>query len=579
MTEKRFLWLTIAFITIFFIILARLFYWQILNRQPLTAAADSQHWTSIQIPATRGQILDRENYPLVDNQTAYDLFLDRTLTQLPDAQIVDQILPIIAPDPQLQASTAARLATLTQNQDLTWIKLSAHLLPSVQKQLLGLHLSGLIFQPVSIRRYPEASTAAHLLGFVADNSASQPQGYFGLEGYYDLELAGKTGKSMLETDAIGNPIVLGQHHQLPGQPGRTLITHLDRTVQYLIETKLEQALSKYEAKAGTISLMDPRTGAIIAMAALPDYDPGEFANYPTSYYPNPIVNQSYEPGSTFKVLVMAAALNEHLVDFQTICPCRGPVSIPPYVISTWNQKYHPNSTISDIIQHSDNVGMVFVSRLFDPQVYVRYLRDFGFGQPTRIDLEEEASPPLRDLWREIDIATASFGQGIAVTPIQMLTAVSAIANHGQLMQPQVVDKISIPQSDQLTAGDLQPETNLIDIPTHPVRQVISPEAAQQMTNIMVNAVKNGEAKWTTAKGYKIAGKTGTAQIPVAGHYDDQKTIASFVGFAPADDPKFVMLVTLNEPQTSPWGSETAAPLWFDIAKQLFLHWNIPPNDS
>jgi cell division protein FtsI/penicillin-binding protein 2 len=333
--------------------------------------------------------------------------------------------------------------------------------------------------------------------------------------------------------------------------------------------------------------MDPKTGAIIAMAARPDYFPGDIHNYPTQYFPNPIINQSYEPGSTFKIVIMSAAINEDLVDYQTICPCQGPVAVPPYVISTWDYQYHPNSNITEIIQYSDNTGMVYISKLFEPETFIKYIKDFGFGQQTHVDLEEEDFPPLRELWRDIDIATASFGQGIAVTPLQMLTAAAAIANNGLLMQPQVVDKIVINSplergsSALLNRGVLssQENTQTIDIPPKSIKQVITLQTAQHMTDIMVNAVKHGEAQWTQAKGYDIAGKTGTSEIPLAGKYEQEKTIASFIGFAPADDPKFVMLVTLNEPETSPWGSETAAPLWFDIAKQLFLHWNIPPDSS
>src|SRR3989344_2883254 len=522
MQEKRFLWLAIAIILVFIAIIFRLFYWQIINQSQLAAAAASQHWAEIPLPALRGQILDRDNYPLVDNQPAFDLFLDRSLSQTPDQQINIQILPLIEPDPIKQASQSAHLTEITNNPSHVWIKLFPQVKPEIQQQILQLKIPGLTFQPTYVRRYPEASSAAHLLGFVAANSADQPQGYFGLEGYYDLELSGQTGKNILEIDAIGNPIVFGQYRQQASQPGRTLITNIDRTIQYLIETKLEQALTKYQAKAGTISLMDPRTGAIIAMSASPDYHPGDIHNYPTQYFPNPIINQSFEPGSTIKIIIMSAAINEGLVDSQTVCPCKGPISIPPYVISTWDNQYHPNSSIKEIIQHSDNVGMVYISQLFKPEIFVRYLKDFGFGQPTNIDLEEEDYPALREMWRDIDIATASFGQGIAVTPLQMLTAAAAIANHGLLMQPQVVDKIIINSPPQNRDVSSQENSQTIDISPQSVRQVISSQSAQLMTDIMVNAVIYGEAKWTAAKGYHIAGKTGTAQIPVAGHYDTEK---------------------------------------------------------
>ena len=561
--------LSFVFCLITTAVLARLFYWQILSGDRLTAAAAKQHWKNLSLPAPRGKILTQDGYPLVNNQTSYDLYLDRSQIKLPETEITSQVMPLISTDSAILASESARLQKQLQNPNSIWIKLFSRLTATIKNQIASLNISGLVFQNQPIRIYPEASQSAHLLGFVAANSAGQPQGYFGLEGFYDRELSGRSGSLSLETDAVGNPIVLGNSRQQASLPGRDLFTHLDRSIQFIAEQKLLAGLQKYGAVSGTVSIMDPQTGAILAMAAYPNYSPTDYSQYPREYYPNPIINQSYEPGSTFKVLIMAAALDQGVVNDQTICPCSGPKIINSFSISTWDGKYHPNSTITEIIQNSDNVGMVFTSELLGHDAIINYLQKFGFGKPTGIDLQEESSPALRKDWRPIDLATASFGQGIAVTPLQMLTAVASLANHGILTQPQIVDK--------LIDSSTQPET-IIDISPHQIRQVVSATAASQMTKIMINAVKKGEAKWAAPKGYRIAGKTGTAQIPVAGHYEANKTIASFVGFAPADNPKFAMLVTLREPTTSPWGSETAAPLWFDIAKQLFLHWNIPPTN-
>lgn len=372
--------------------------------------------------------------------------------------------------------------------------------------------------------------------------------------------------------------------------GRTIVTHINRTLQYLIEQKLDKAIEKYEAISGTVTIMNPKTGAIIAMASFPSYDPRDYENYPKELYSNPVISKSFEPGSTFKVITMAAALDSHAVDLQTICPCQGPVVVSGHGISTWDGQFHPNSNIYDIIQHSDNVGMVHVVQQMEPETYVDYLNKFGLGKRTKIDLQEDSSPSLRNKWRPIDIATASFGQGIAVTPIQVLNAVNAIANGGYLLQPQVANKLIISDFEIEKAFNLSidpekipyeinalKEGEIVDIQSEKHEQIIQTSTAKLMTDIMVNAVKYGEAKWTIPQGYDIAGKTGTAQIPVDGKYDEEKTIASFIGFAPAEDPVFSMLVTINEPQSSPWGSETAAPLWFDIAKDLFIHFHIAPS--
>ena len=220
--------------------------------------------------------------------------------------------------------------------------------------------------------------------------------------------------------------------------------------------------------------------------------------------------------------------------------------------------------MTEVLEHSDNTGMVFAARRLGNDKLLEYIKKFGFGNLTGIDLQGETSPGLRSELKDIDLATTSFGQGIAVTSIQMLRAVAAIANGGVIKTPVVVDKIST-NSQDMGFVNKKPE-----------ERIISAEASGKIKEMMVKAVINGEAKFAAPKGYRIAGKTGTAQIPVAGHYDNEKTIASFVGFAPANNPKFAMIVKLREPRSSQWGSETAAPLWFSIAKKLLLYWNIPP---
>jgi cell division protein FtsI/penicillin-binding protein 2 len=304
------------------------------------------------------------------------------------------------------------------------------------------------------------------------------------------------------------------------------------------------------------------------MASIPSYDPRNFGNYEANLYPNPVVANTYEPGSIFKPLVMAAAINEKVVDLKTKFNEQGPTKIDQYYIRTWNDKYNGELTMSQILEKSSNPGMVFVANKLGKDKFVQYLEKFGFDKKTGIDVEEETNVSLKEKkeWNEIDLATASFGQGIAVTPIQMLQAINAIANKGAMMQPKVVKKI-IDKNGKA----------IIYLPKK-VGNPIDEVTAKIITEMMVAAVDTGEAKWAKPKGYRIAGKTGTAQIPVAGHYDEKKTIASFVGFAPADNPRFIILVALKEPQSSIWGSETAAPLFFNVAKQLFTYYGISPLD-
>ncbi len=547
-----------ALTCIFFIIISRLFYWQIIAGDRLKTEAASQYKLQLTLPASRGTIADTEGNPFAMNQEAYLVYAQpkEISDVLPFARLVSPVLL------QEEASVSSQLSIPGR----VWVPLARKVDRHMADELKKLNLPGLGFEREAKRYYPEASMAAHLLGFVGADETGRDLGYFGLEGYYDRELRGRDGSITLEKDVGGAAILVGDTKRIEAEDGRSLVLWTDRTVQQIVENRLAQGIQKYGAKEGSVIVMDPKTGGVLAMASFPSYDPADFGSFDKSLYKNPIVASSYEPGSTFKVLVMSAALNESAVKEDTKVNEDGPVAVGEYTIRTWNNEYHGELTMSEVIQHSSNVGMVFAARKLGKDKFIRALHDFGIGEPTGIDLQEESSPELRSdrEWREIDLATASFGQGIAVTPIQMVRAVAALANGGAMMEPRVVREI------------VDGKGKKVEIKPKKVRQVISPQTAAVMTEMMVNAVDQGEAKWAKPVGYRIAGKTGTAQIPVAGHYDDKKTIASFVGFAPADNPKFVMLVTLREPSSSPWGSETAAPLFFNIARDLFAYYSIPP---
>jgi len=300
------------------------------------------------------------------------------------------------------------------------------------------------------------------------------------------------------------------------------------------------------------------------MASFPNYAPGEYSSFQKESFSNPVVAQGFEPGSVFKPLIMAAALQEGVVKPETKCTsCSGPRTIWEYTIRTWNDQYHPDCTMTEVIQNSDNVGMVFVSEKLGKEKMIGYIKRYGFGKKTGIDLQEEAAFPLRpdNQWYPIDLATLSFGQGILLTPIQLTQAFIALANDGRIIEPKIVNRVwSNDKVQWLIKGKVG-------------KRILSQKTVEEVRQMMVNAVENGAAKWAKPERMIIAGKTGTAQIPIEGHYDKEKTIASFIGFAPADDPKFLMLISLKEPTSSPWGSETAAPLWFDVAQRLGYYWN------
>lgn len=545
------------FVIGYLLVAIRLFYWQVISRNRLQKEASRQHFTELTIPASRGAILDFHGNPVVVNQPAYLVFGEpkNIINKEQFAREVSRVLGKHEPD----------LLAAIMSPNRVWVPIAHRVELPIVTALKALDMPGLGFEKEPKRFYPEASTAAHMLGFVGSDANGIDQGYFGLEGYYDQQLRGIDGSRRLEKDARGAPILINEEERIAPEDGRTLVLWMDKAVQQMVEKRLKEGIQRYGAKEGSIVVMDPSSGGILAMASFPNYDPKNYTQYDSELYKNPIVGGSYEPGSTFKALVMAAGIDEGVIKSDTMMDESGAIEVGPYVIRTWNNEYHGNITMTQVLEYSSNVGMVYVAQKLGANKLIESIKKFGFGTPTNIDLEDESSPKLRsdDEWREVDTFTASFGQGIAVTPIQMVRAVASLANGGKLLEPHLVKEVR----------DAKGKT--IPIPTKVIRQVMRPQTASIVTEMLINAVDNGEAKWAKPKGYRIAGKTGTAQIPVAGHYDDKKTIASFVGYAPADNPRFVMLVTLREPTSSPWGSETAAPLFFTVARDFFTYWAIP----
>jgi len=552
------------------VIVARLFFWQIIKGGELAGEAKSQHKLGRTVSAPRGNIFSSDGSFLAARTDSWLVY-----ASLPDmvksaSGVAEKLAPFFLEEPYEKSELLLeidRLKSILDRREVVWVPLKHKVSAETKSNIESLGIEGIGFEKEESRYYPEASSAAQLLGFVGKNPEGEDIGYFGLEGYYNLSLSGKSGFLSQENDAKGIPILLGDYTEVTAVRGVDLITYLDKSIQLSVETKLKEAIKKYGAKAGTVIVADPKTGAIFAMASFPSYDPLKYYDFGNELFKNPAVSDTFEPGSIFKVLIMASALDAGVVEPETKCDiCSGPVKVDKYSIETWNNKYFPDSTMTDVIVHSDNVGMVFVGQKLGDEKMYDYLKEFGIGEETGIDLQGEVAVPLRKkgTWNIVDLSTASFGQGVAVTPIEMIKAVSALANKGYLPTLQVVDKLKADNWEE----DIKPKKE----------KVISEDAVNKITAMMVEAAKSGESKWIYAKGFKVAGKTGTAQIPIAGHYDADKTIASFIGFAPAGDAKFIMLVTLKEPSSSPWASETAAPLWYSIAKDLFLYFGIQPEN-
>lgn len=551
----------IFLISLFIVVISRLFYWQVVKASELSLLGENQYGKIIKLQPQRGQIYTSDGFPIVANRLTYTVYAN-------PKDIGNKNTMALTLTSILKTEEASISGLL--NLDKFWVAIPPKVDLKTKQQVEVLKLAGIGFEESYTRLYPEASTAAHLLGFVGKNDAGEDTGYFGLEGYYNRLLRGKEGYASVIQDALGRPIIAkltsGDEKTIDGD---SIVLSIDRAIQYDAEEKLKKAVENYGASGGMVAVMDPKTGQVLAMAATPSFDPEKFQDYSEKEYRNPFINDTYEPGSTFKPLIMSAALDDGLITPETKCNiCDKPVEIGGYTIKTWNDKYQANINMINTIIHSDNTGMVFVGKKLGLDRMLSHLEKFGIGQTTGIDLQGEVAQPIKekDSWYEVDLATASFGQGISITPMQLLSAIASIANGGLRMEPHVVSQVQTAEGDSVK---IKPKV---------LGRTMSEKTSKIMTEIMVNAVNKGEAQWARLKGYRIAGKTGTASIPVAGHYDPNQTIASFVGYAPADNPKFVMLVIINRPTTSIYGADTAAPVFFSIAKDILTYYGISPTE-
>jgi cell division protein FtsI/penicillin-binding protein 2 len=412
--------------------------------------------------------------------------------------------------------------------------------------------------------------AAHVLGF----SITDAVGYYGVERFYNVSLRPVTARARTLVDVLSDPVLWETGPITTPHAGDELHLTLDREIQLLAERELFRALDEFEAEAGTIIVMDPRTFELLAVASSPAYDPEQFLDYTHMEHPpfeDPAVSQQYEPGSVFKVLTVAAAIDAGLVSPDTVYVDNGFIEVGGRVIRNATRRAYGAQTVRELLVKSLNVGAAWLSTSMGPDTFYRYLQAFGIGRPTGTDLAGEISGQLWlpgdvEHYHDSNLGTNSFGQGLAVTPIQMISAIATVANDGARLRPHVG---SYTIGHDGTVYRYRPVTEA---------QVISPETARLVTDMMVSVVEDGAEK-AQVPGYRVAGKTGTAEIPIPGGYDPEGTIASFVGFGPVPDPQVVILVRLDRPQTSPWGSQTATVSFQRLASQLFVMLGIPPQQD
>jgi len=542
-----------GYIIVICIIIIRLFYLQVIA--PSYYSADYTKTRKI-IPA-RGRILDRNYQPLAVNQTKYQLFVEPQ-----KVKSKGDLVKTLEEELQLgEATLSARM-----NMEKTWAAITNNLSKETKESIEARDLQGIGFAEEEQRFYPEASLAAHLTGFLGRDSEGGSIGYFGVEGYYDKDLAGLPGVLKSERDLMNRPIFVGNQERVEANDGRDIVLTIDKSVQLIIKTHLKKGVEKFKAKSGCVIAVKPQTMEVLGLSCLPDFDPEQYVEFSEKDFSNWLISSTYEPGSTFKPLVMAAAVEERVVKPADIFNETGPARIGGYTVRNWNDQYDGKITFTRLLEKSSNVGMVHVGELLGNEKLHDYIvNKYGFGDYTQIDLQGESPGRVKPLsaWYPIDAATMSFGQGVSITGMQLVRAFGAVINGGHLMRPYVVKEV-------IEHGESKVREPVIQ------QDVLSEKTSAIMRKMLVSTVTHAEATWKIPKGFTFGGKTGTAQIAVEGTYDASKTIASFIGFAPAEDPEFLMMVVIQEPESSSWGSETAAPLFFDIAEDLLIYYNVAP---
>jgi len=428
-------------------------------------------------------------------------------------------------------------------------------------------LRGVVWYPHLMRSYPENTLASNVIGFYKFRDRKNGRGFYGVEEFYDSILSGPP----VEVSVPLNPYLIEEIPELPA--GASLVLTIDREIQAMVEAKLDEAVEHHEANSGTVIILNPRNGEILAMASQPRINLNQYWEFEDEFKDttpfNRAISQTYEPGSVFKVLTMAAALDSGTVKEDTKFNDPGIFKYGGGTFYNWNRRAWGEQTMQTCMQNSLNVCLAWVATEMGKEDFYSYIQAFGIGRRTNVDLGGEKTWPLtipgNADWYPINLATNSFGQGVAVTPLQMAVAISSVANGGKMMKPHVVKAI-ISDEQQYTTSP-----QVLGVP-------ISPKTADTLNNMLVQSLEQGEAKAALVPGYRIAGKTGTAEIPEEGNYGIELTNATFVGWGPADDPQFLVYVWIEKPNSSPWGSTVAAPIFRDIVLDLVRLMDIPPDE-
>ena len=547
--------LCVLFLLGFLVIVLRLFDLHILQAEMMVEKARRQHHTTITLDSTRGVILDRQGRALALN-------LDVPSVYASPASVKDPSFVAKRLSKVLGVSRSKLEQRLRGKREFVWVKRKID--AEYAAQVEALSLPGINMVQEKRRFYPKGTLLAHVLGFAGIDS----QGLEGLEVGYERYLQGQAGKVLLQRDALGRVIFPDNQEKSEGLSGHAIHLTIDEDIQYIAEQALASAVERTRARGGTIIVMDPRTGGILAWTLRPTFDPNHVKELNPERWRNRAVTDPYEPGSTMKVILAAAALEEGQVQPDSLVYAGdGEIEINGSPIR--DHKKAGWLTFREVLQRSSNVAAAKIAIGLGEDRMYRYLRKFGFGEKTGIDLPGESVGILAKLpkWGSRTLPTVAIGQEISVTPLQLVTATAAIANGGNLMKPFIVQRIYSARGDNIL--EREPEIR---------RRLVRDQTARTLTDLLENVVTHGTGKSAAIPGYRVAGKTGTAQKFdfSLGTYSKTKEVGSFVGYAPADDPRFVMLVIIDEPKGPGWGAVVAAPVFREVGGHILRHLKIPP---
>ena len=552
--DKRIKFFIAGFGVLLAIITWRLFYLQIIQHRHLSQLALRQQERTIKIQPPRGKIFDRRGRPLALNRQVASFYAVPSEVKNP-SQAARRLS-------QVSGVSAARLQRrFRSRRAFVWIKRKVSDVGA--KKIRSIKLTGVHELSEPTRVYPEGRLACHVLGFVGlDN-----QGLGGVELQFDRAIRGRSGLLRISRDAKGQRLPASTRVFKRPESGQDIYLTIDKVVQHIVERELARGMKISRARAGSIIVMNPNTGEILALANYPDFDPNHYNRFPVANRRNLVVNDIYEPGSTFKLITAAAALEEGVFTEADIIHCENGRGVFDGRVV---RDHEPQGRLSfrEVIILSSNIGAVKIGIRLGAEKMARYARDFGFGRPTGIELPGERVGMLKphQQWKNCTLTSVPFGQGVAATTMQVAAAYAVVANQGRLIRPYLIRKLKRPDGTIVRAT--QPEVR---------KQVISARTAEQMKSILQDVVEKGTGTGAQVSNYAVAGKTGTAQkISPHGGYDAFRHVASFVGFFPVDKPKLLIAVMIDEPRGLQWGGLVAGPVFKEISRHLVAYLGIPP---